>query len=262
MRPQAEETDLFTSNPFALLSPHVAPTVMQAYVVLMVVAVVLGTVADLLHKGSARFFTRRRAKARAAAERSLGAGERVRLAVATLGSDVAASGLFCKLPRRLSHLLMSWGFIAYVTTSAAMVFFFPDADETPALLTVLWHLGALMVLGGGLWFFFLLRVDVAHEGHSPWRLSQADLFIGSLLVSVACGLLWHAAERMAGAGAGVTWALFGLYILFTTLLFGSVPWSKFAHMFYKPAAAFQHRLEEASGASDLPRPAAPNPARK
>jgi hypothetical protein len=48
---------------------------------------------------------------------------------------------------------------------------------------------------------------------------------------------------------------FALYLFFTTLLFVSVPWSKFAHMFYKPAAAFQKRVEEAAGSSDLPAPA-------
>ena len=48
---------------------------------------------------------------------------------------------------------------------------------------------------------------------------------------------------------------FGIYIFFTTVLFVGVPWSKFAHMFYKPAAAFQKRVEEANGSSSLPRPA-------
>jgi hypothetical protein len=40
------------------------------------------------------------------------------------------------------------------------------------------------------------------------------------------------------------------------VLFGSVPWSKFSHMFYKPAAAFQKRLEQANGSRrNLPAPA-------
>lgn len=253
---------MFVSNPFALLAPHIAPIIMQAYVVLMVVAVLLGTIADLHHKRSAVFFSLRRHEAKEAAKRRLGSGEVARLALATLGTDVAASGLFCKRERRISHLLMAWGFVAYIVTTAVMVFVYPTAADTPTVVTALWDGGALMVLVGGAWFFFRLRVDVAHEGHPPWHLSQADLFVGSLLASVACGLLWHAAELAAGAAALGTWVLFGLYLLFSTLLFGSVPWSKFAHMFYKPVAAFQNRVEEASGASDLPRPAAPDPARR
>ena len=48
----------------------------------------------------------------------------------------------------------------------------------------------------------------------------------------------------------------GLYLIATTVLFGSVPWSKFSHMFFKPAAAFQKRVEEANGSrSNLPAPA-------
>ena len=33
----------------------------------------------------------------------------------------------------------------------------------------------------------------------------------------------------------------------TTVLFGGVYWSKFAHMFFKPAAAFDKRIAEADG---------------
>jgi hypothetical protein len=47
-----------------------------------------------------------------------------------------------------------------------------------------------------------------------------------------------------------------LYLLATTVLFGSIPWSKFSHMFFKPAAAFQKRLEQANGSRrNLPAPA-------
>lgn len=52
--------------------------------------------------------------------------------------------------------------------------------------------------------------------------------------------------------------MFSVYIFCTTILFAGVPWSKFAHMFYKPAAAFQKRVEAANGSSDLPRPAEVN----
>ncbi|HEU4646773.1 MAG TPA: hypothetical protein VFS80_14550, partial [Burkholderiales bacterium] len=57
----------------------------------------------------------------------------------------------------------------------------------------------------------------------------------------------------AGGGTGV---LFGLYLLATTVLFAGVPWSKFAHMFFKPAAAFEKRLSYANETrSNLPAPA-------
>jgi hypothetical protein len=96
---------------------------------------------------------------------------------------------------------------------------------------------------GGYWFWFFIRVDVAAEGNSPLRVVKADLFILSLLASVTLGLIWAA----AGGGANV---LFGLYVLATTVLFAGVPWSKFAHMFFKPAAAFEKRVSKANGSAE------------
>src|SRR4029079_17422520 len=106
---------------------------------------------------------------------------------------------------------------------------------------------------GGYWFWFFIRVDVAAEGASAFRIMHADLFVLSLLASVTLGLVWAFLQVRGGYGANV---FFGLYIIATTVLFGSVPWSKFAHMFFKPAAALEKRLSEANGGrSNLPSPA-------
>jgi hypothetical protein len=85
------------------------------------------------------------------------------------------------------------------------------------------------------------------EGQSPFRLERADLFVVSLLASVTLGLLW---ALFQGLGRGVFWTLFGLYIIATTVLFGGVYWSKFAHMFFKPAAAFEKRVSKANGTNN------------
>jgi hypothetical protein len=147
---------------------------------------------------------------------------------------------------------MFYGFMTYLVTTVAMVFAYPTATHLPVVLPVLWNLGALMTLVGGYWFFFFLRVNVVHDGQPPWRLVRADLFIVTLLASLTFALLF---EWVAMAGNPVTTRVFaGLYLLFTTLLFVSVPWSKFAHMFYKPVVAFQKRVEAADGSSDLPAP--------
>ncbi len=47
---------MFTSNPFAELSASISPGVMQTYVVVMILLVVGGTLFDILHKRSARYF--------------------------------------------------------------------------------------------------------------------------------------------------------------------------------------------------------------
>src|SRR5205085_1722967 len=45
---------MLATNPFAALS--IAPAVMQAYVILMLVLVAAGTLFDIVHKGSAKYF--------------------------------------------------------------------------------------------------------------------------------------------------------------------------------------------------------------
>jgi hypothetical protein len=247
---------VFTNNPFAAVADFFSPLAMQIYIVLMILAVVIGTLFDVSHKGSARFFAQRREKSQAAARKQLSGTETFSLAVETI-AEAAVSGEFCKWPRRLSHLLMMYGFFTYVITTAVMVFAYPGGAPVPAILPALWNIGALMILAGGLWFFFFLRVNVAYDGDSPFHLGRADLFIGSLLASVASALAWNYAQA-AHAGPTAVWILFGLYIFFTTVLFVTVPWSKLAHMFFKPAVAFQRRVEEANGSSDLPRPSAEN----
>jgi hypothetical protein len=221
---------------------------MQAYVVLMALLVVAGTLFDIVHKGSARYFfdhwRRSRAKAKA-----VGSGELLSIAAQTAAVDVLASGEFCNARRRVAHLLTMYGFVLYVVSTVVMVFSASTADLWPHL----WWLGGLLVCVGGYWFWFFIRVDVAAEGSSPWRVMRADLFVLSLLASVTLGLVWAYAQAVASAWSSV-W--FALYILASTVLFGSVPWSKFAHMFFKPAAAFEKRVSNANGSrANLPVPA-------
>jgi hypothetical protein len=233
-------------NPFAIAGASLPAGFLQGFLVVMVLAVVAGTLFDVVHKGSARYFLANMRKARDKG-RNIGGGELVSIAVQTAIVDVLASGEFCNPKRRLAHLLGMYGFVFYVVATAVMVFGYPaSATSTPAIWPALWWIGALMVLVGGYWFWFFIRVDVAAEGHSPFRLAKADLFVLSLLASVTLAVVWAA----TGGGVGL---LFWLYIVATLVLFGGVPWSKFAHMFFKPAAAFDKRVSRANGtAENLP----------
>ena len=236
---------MFTNNPFAALGSTVPAGVMQAYVLLMVVAVVAGTLFDIVHKGSARYFfdNYRRSKGRGAKEVS--GGELASIAVKTGVVDVLTSGEFCNVRRRIAHLLTMYGFVIYVITTAVMIFRYSSPGAaTPAPLPLLWWIGGLMICVGGYWFWFFIRADVSAEGQSPLRLMHADLFVLSLLGSVTLGLIWAALLANGSRAAGF---FFALYIIATTVLFGSVAWSKFAHMFFKPAAAFEKRVSKANG---------------
>ena len=66
---------MFTSNPFAELSASISPAMMQTYVVIMVILVAAGTLFDVLHKGSARYFFENFRKSRAKAKKQVGGGE-------------------------------------------------------------------------------------------------------------------------------------------------------------------------------------------
>ncbi|MEJ2179192.1 MAG: adenylyl-sulfate reductase [Gammaproteobacteria bacterium] len=235
---------MFTSNPFSELSASISPEVMQGYVILMVLLVVGGTIIDMIHKKSAKYFFENAEKAKKNAKRTVGGGEKVSLAVSTLASEVLTSSEFCNPMRRVSHLLMMYGFITFIVTTAVMIFgYLTAATSTPAILPQLWHISALMVCAGGYWFWFFIRVDVSAEGVTLFRLVRADLFILSLLATTTFALIW------SFTGGGVT-IFFGLFILSSTVLFGGVLWSKFAHMFFKPAAAFQKKVTKADGSME------------
>ena len=232
---------MFSSNAFAAVSESLPAGFMQWYVSLMVLAVIVGTVLDMIHKGSAKYFFANARKSRAQGKPV----DKASIAVKTLAVDVLASGEFCNQRRRLAHLLTMYGFILHVVTTAVMVYVYPTAaTPTPALVAQLWWLGGLLVMAGGYWFWFFIRVDVAAEGSSPLRFMRADLFIVSLLASVTTGLLW---AWLQASGSAAAWPVFGVYLLATAVLFGGVYWSKFAHMFFKPAAAFDKRVAEADG---------------
>jgi hypothetical protein len=237
---------MFTINPFAELSASVSPAIMQTYVVVMAILVAGGTLVDIIHKGSAAYFFANWRQSKTKAKKPVGAGEMIGVAVQTAVVDVMMSGEFCNQQRRIAHLLGMYGFVIYVVATAIMVFAYPTTIA-PGTVAVLWYIGALLVCLGGYWFWFFIRVDVAAEGNSPLRLMRADLFIVSLVLSTTFGLIW-AWLQTAGATAWAT-VFLGLYLIATTVLFAGIPWSKFSHMFFKPAAAFEKRTAKANGSA-------------
>jgi hypothetical protein len=243
---------MFSSNPFAELSASISPVAMQTYVVVMALLVAGGTLFDIVHKKSARYFFDNWRDSKKSAKKNVGGGEAISIALQTAVVDVALSGEFCSAKRRVAHVLGMYGFVIYVVATIIMVFAYPTpATLTPSVVSTLWYVGALMVCLGGYWFWFFIRVDVAAEGNSPFRFVRADLFIVTLVLSTTFGLIWAWLQHAGNSG----WAtvFLALYLIANTVLFGSIPWSKFSHMFFKPAAAFEKRVSKANGsAQNLP----------
>ncbi len=240
---------MITENPFSALSEIISPAIMQIYVVAMFILVIGGTILDTLHKKSAKYFFANAEKAKANATKTLSGGEKMSIAASTVAADVLTSAEFCHTNRRLAHLLTMYGFVMFVATSAIMVFGYLGAGaSTPTILPVLWHLGALMLCLGGYWFWFFIRVDVAAEGNPWYRIVRADLFVLSLTLMATFALIWSFLQ--SGGIGGWSTVFLGLFLIASTILFGTVLWSKFAHMFFKPAAAYQKRIIKADGSNE------------
>jgi len=244
---------MFSANPFAELSEHIPVVVMQAYLILMISLVFAGTLFDVIHKGSAKYFFANFKKSKDQGS-SVPLGKKITIGLHTFASGVLTSSEFCNQKRRIAHLLGMYGFVLNVVATFMMVMFYANPSVvTPVIWPQAWWIGALMVCLGGYWFWFFIRVDVAAEGASPFRLIKADLFILSLLASNTFALIWGFTQSISS-----TWSFVFLafYLIGTSVLFGSVPWSKFSHMFFKPAAAFEKELSVANGSrNNLPEPA-------
>ena len=246
---------MISINPFSEISAFIPSLVMQTYVVVMFLLVIGATLFDVVHKQSAKYFFNNSVKAKKSATREVSSGEKASLAFKTATNEVLTSSEFCSTRRRIAHLLTMYGFVLFVIATAVMIFSYSTPSSiTPSVWPLLWHLGAAMLCLGGYRFWFFIRVDVAAEGNKWYRVMRADLFVLSLIAMATFALIW---SYFQSNGVAVWQTLFfGLFVLASTVLFGGVLWSKFAHMFYKPAAAFQKRVTKADGSREnLPEPA-------
>ncbi len=96
---------MFATNPFAELSASITPALIQAYVVILIILVAAGTLFDIVHKGSAKYFFDHWRKSKSKERRQVGGGELVSLALKTGLVDVHSSGEFCNARRSVAHLL-------------------------------------------------------------------------------------------------------------------------------------------------------------
>jgi hypothetical protein len=92
-----------------------------------------------------------------------------------------------------------------------------------------------------------MRVNGSSEGQSWTTVVKGDAFVLSLIGTAFFGLVW---SYLQSSGSNFTMLAFSLFLLSATVLLGGVRWSKFAHMFFKPAAAYQKRIAKADGSNE------------
>lgn len=233
---------MITNTPIAALNTAgISYGTMQTYAMIMIILVIVMTILDMLHKKSAKFFFESASKAKTGAVNELNAGDKISIATSTIITDVVLAGEFQNPVRRLVHLLTMYGFILFNTATTAMIFNENGADTT---WTQAWHVGAIMLAIGSIWFWFVFKVDVAAEGNSPFSIAiKRDAFSLSLMASSITALIW------SYNGNPIGWE-FLLVILSTVSLFGGVYYSKFSHMFFKPFAAYDKRTRKADGSAE------------
>jgi hypothetical protein len=245
----------FATTPLAAMAGSAG---LQTYVVIMLALVAVMTIMDVIHKKSAKYFFEDSKKAEAKVKagiaagdkncsvgfedgryREVSGGEKIGAAVGVVLNEVAVSGEFdsTKPLRRFVHILTMYGTI--LLSAATIIIAFSGTGETVSLA---WNLGALMLFVGSWWFWFVYKVDVMSEGNSWTDIDlRRDMFSLSLMAVSTTALGWS-------IWGGAVWEI--LAMLAGISLFGGVYWSKFAHMFFKPFAAYDKRIKKLSGALD------------
>ena len=80
---------MFLTNPFLLLSETVPAILMQAFVILMALLVIIGTLLDIIHKKNVKYFFENAKKAKLSAKKTLSSSERISVISKTIVSDIA-----------------------------------------------------------------------------------------------------------------------------------------------------------------------------
>ena len=242
---------MITNNPFATLSETVSPIAMQGFLISMIALVLIGTLVDIIHKKNVKYFFENAKKAKKSATKELGSGEKFSVVAKTVIYDIGTTSELGAGKRRVAHLLGMYGTILFWISSAVMIFYYSSSSSsTPLAWPIIWHLGGMMTVFGGCWFWFFLRVDVYSEAQPWYRIIKADLFVLALIATSLFGLIWSYLQTLNLNERWDDKVFLLLYVVSNLILFGGVYWSKFAHMFYKPGAAIQKNLAEADGSRD------------
>ena len=182
---------MLSVNPFATLAESISPIFLQSFVIAMVILVVLGTLVDIIHKKNVKYFFENAKKAKLSATKKLSTGEKISVISKTIAGDIATTSELGAGQRRAAHLFGMYGTILFWVSSVIMIFCYSSpSSTTPSAWPIIWHIGAIMTVIGGSWFWFFLRVDVYSEAQPWYRIIKADLFVLALIACSLFGLIW------------------------------------------------------------------------
>ena len=156
---------MITNNPFSILSETVPSIAIQTFVVVMGVLVVLGTLVDIIHKKNVKYFFENAKKAKKSAKKILSTGEKTGVVIKTIAYDIATTSELGAGKRRAAHLLGMYGTILFWVSSVIMIFCYASpTSNTPSMWPIIWHVGAIMTVLGGSWFWFFFKSRCLFRG--------------------------------------------------------------------------------------------------
>ena len=132
-------------NPFSILADLVSPIAMQYFVIAMIVLIAAGTIIQMIHHKNLTYFLNNAKKAKLAATRELGLGEKTSIIAKTTVVDIGTTSELGFGKRRLAHVLGMYGTILFWVSSAVLVFFYTGVGKSNSKSVLKCKIGLLYI---------------------------------------------------------------------------------------------------------------------
>ena len=122
-------TEILSNNPFSILAETIPPVAMQFFIIAMVLLIAVGTVIQMINHKNLTYFLNNAKKAKLAATRELGLGEKASVIAKTTVVDIGTTSELGFGKRRLANVLGMYGTILFCLSSAVLVFCYTGVDK-------------------------------------------------------------------------------------------------------------------------------------
>ena len=113
---------MLQTNPFSILAETISPLAMQGFIFAMVILIAAGTIIQMIHHKNLIYFFNNAKKAKLAATKKLGIGEKTSIIAKTTVVDIGTTSELGFGKRRLAHVLGMYGTILFWVSSSVLVF--------------------------------------------------------------------------------------------------------------------------------------------
>ena len=96
---------MLQTNPFFILTEIITPLAMQGFIIAMIFLIVVGTIIQMIHHKNLTYFFNNAKKAKLAATKKLGIGEKTSIIAKTTVLDIGTTSELGFGKRRLAHVL-------------------------------------------------------------------------------------------------------------------------------------------------------------